>query len=293
MRVSQLLFLLVVHVQLIFFEKNRDNLNPGEIDYDDYVTYSFQKMRDIISYFFAAGGDNLFLEVLDINLLSDKRGAEYTELAINYAYELVNSDFITFYENNHIDVRFVGIDVIQKLDKTHPARQLGDYLSNINNNWQYHDTHHKLIWNIASIHLHSIYNTSIENTFDVEFTNMKKALHKYYSHFSEKIYGFYLPQPNLYIGSNRRGELSLSSRLPIAIGVEHDFRLFYVPFPTFFMTQHHFDAIINDLGVVDLADETIDYSNQLTSLDVKKNYELFKKQASDTSQIAGLRKKNK
>ncbi len=271
-------------------EENRDRNNPGEIDYPAYLDYCLQKIRNIISYYFQAGGKHLVLEGLDIGLISGDRGDEYARIVSTYMIRLAD-DMAEFYRSNNADVTFVGIDAIQELPQTHAARRMGEYLATFNETWQYdYGSRRQIIWNVAAIPLYTLYNISatVDNS-DIDMLDLVQAEYEIYDRYAKQVYGFHLPMPDMYIGSNTNGDNPLSSRLPVALGVKYHFRSFYVPFPTFFLKQHHFDAIIADLSKKPQHDSyRLDYKGQLSTEAVQYAYEYYSKLAQEKNSITGL-----
>lgn len=267
-------------------ENNRDKQDPGKIDYDDYINYCFNRMKKIIEDYLNAGGHNLVIQVLDIELFSGRRGDRYVELASQYAYELTSDSFQKFYAKYNLDVSFVGIDAIRELNPMHPAKTVGDHLHQFNLNSSYNESRRKLVWNISAIPLFSIYNKS-QKQLNIPMDNLVQAQQQYYQYFSKEIYGFNLPMPDIYIGNNRDGDLPLSTRLPIVIGAQHHLRLFFLPFPSFFITKNHFQLILSDLSKKDATDNNLDYRNQVTRSQLNNDYEKFKRLAGENT-IFGL-----
>lgn len=271
-------------------ERNRDKENPGEIDYPDYLDYSLGKIKDIVTYYFEAGGQNLILEVLDVGLMTDDRGEQYADLATQYIYELADG-LNKFYREIEADVTFIGIDAIQHLPTGHPAQKLGKYLNDFNNQWQYdYNNRHQILWNIAAIPLYTIHQASQSSGFSqINMEKITKVEADYYENFAQQIYGFNCPMPDLYISSNTNGDFTINSRLPLTLGLNYHFRLFYVPFPTFFMTQDHFNTIMLDMEAKLIYNSyAIDYGGQISQDTAKRGYEYYKAMAKSGENISGL-----
>lgn len=271
-------------------ENNLNKENVGEIDYKAYTEYALGRIQSIIQHYFNAGGHNLIIEVLDIHLLTSKRGSDYVEQSTRHVFDLAGEDYINFYTQMDLEVRFIGIDVLCNLPVKHPAHRLGNFLHEFNETQTYTKDKRKIIWNIASIHLHTLHEISRHSDLQIDTSNLLNTASIYYNYFSEKVYGLELPRPQAFIGSNRNGRMALSTALPIAVGVEHGLRLFYVPFPTFFMTETHFKIMINDLEPDQSEDTQLDYRNLIERETALIAYEEFV-EAARKNRIHGLHSK--
>ena len=240
-------------------EENRNAPEPGQFEFSDYFEYSLRKTRQIIQYYFDEGGNNLILELLDIPRLSGSRGDEYARLVIQYMYRLIDEEFQLFYESVPVQPYFIGLEPLQLLPDDHPGYQLAIKLDAFNRTRQ-QEHPQKLFLNVVAIPFLSIYLHPFAPDLTVtDYADLQTLETSFYNHFSSKIYGAIIPKPLAYIGTSINGDMKITSAMPLALGLEYGFRLFYLPYPSFFITRELFRKIITELKYIDQQKPMIQY----------------------------------
>lgn len=272
--------------------------DPGKIrDFDDYAKTLAIKYMELITNYLRLGGQNLIIPILSYQSFIE-RGAEYSQLVSESTAALIDDPFLSFYETNNIDPYFVGIDTLNKLPPDATGYRLGQKLAAFHDNHSYQNDHHKLIWEIAPIPLFSFFNakkvlakdvwTELEN--EIESVDDLQSVHDIlYRHYSRAVYGTDIPYPNFYVGSNRNGDLKLRSMLPISLLCGGDFRLYFLPYPSLFMTRDTLKTIIDDLTFGQrLRSTEKDYSGKYDAALIQSEYDRMMSLASDPLSTIGL-----
>lgn len=278
---------------------NREQSDPGRIEsLEKYADYSLNQLREILQTFLEFGGQNIIVPILSYQSFANERGREYAEATATLTLELMNSKWIEFYNSYEIDPYFTGIDTLLNLPEYTFAHELGMKCHHFNELWKYQEGRRKVIWEIAPIPLFSFWRAcevmSAEAQAELEVALEKctdlQAIHDLtYKYYARAVYGTDLPYPHFYIGSNRNGDLKLRSMLPIALLCGGPFRLYYTPYPSFFVTKETLKAILEDLAFgKPLRSKKIDYSGQLTSELLEAEYSRVLELSADPNSTVGL-----
>jgi hypothetical protein len=95
--------------------------------------------------------------------------------------------------------------------------------------------------------------------------------------------------PHFYLGSNRNGEMKLHAMLPIALLCGGDFRVFYTPYPTLFMTRETWQVMLEDLAFGKAKrSKKLDYSGQWTPEQAEAEYQRIQALRADPQSTLGL-----
>jgi hypothetical protein len=278
-------------------EKNRDADDPGRIeDPRAFANFLLERYFALASMYFGMGGQNMFVPALWYQRFYE-RGSDYTELVARLSLDLISESATRFYRDNEIDPYFVGIDTLLHLANDGPASRLGKELSDFCAGWQYASQRRKLLWEIATIPLFSVWRVdqdkALRDALAAELSNLSNladlqpALYKIYS---QAIYGIDLPMPHFYLGTNRNGDLKLRSSLPIGLGYSGSFRMFFVPYPSLNMKEESLRAILEDLafGSADLRSHDIDYAAVYTRELADAEYKRVLDLSANVESVLGL-----
>lgn len=272
--------------------------SPGEInDFSQYVNYSLDQLFQLIDAFFEFGGQNLVVALFSYQGFYE-RGQEYAQLAAEMCLCVIDQLKLDFYRTHQIDPYFVGIDTLLHLPSERFEHQLGAKFEKFQQEWDYQEGRHKLIWEVAPIPLFSFWKahevmgkqaqadfaTALEQTSDL------RAIHDLtYEYYARAVYGTDLPKPHFYIGTNRNGDLKLRALLPIALLCGDPFRLFYTPYPSLFMKRETLQAILENLAFgKPLRSTKTDYSGQITSEMINAEYARVQELSADPNSTLGL-----
>jgi hypothetical protein len=165
--------------------------------------------------------------------------------------------------------------------------------------WPYSPGRRKIIWEIAPIPLYSFWRADlvmpanarreVETALN-DTTDMLEMYRVLFSYYSRAALGIEIPVPHFYIGTNRNGDLKLRSMLPIALMAGGPFRLFYLPYPSLFMTRSVLQTILTDLALGGKSSsKAYDYSGQYTSEYAQAEYQRVMELVSDRQAIVGLK----
>jgi hypothetical protein len=247
--------------------------------------------------FFELGGQNVIWP-----LFSDEgfyeRGSEYAQEAARMCLRLIEPRQMKFYKNNDIDPYFAGIDTLLQLPDGRYERDLGEQLADFQQSWHYQEGRRKLIWEVVSMPLYSIWKAhqvmgeKAQAQLEVEYssiTDMQSMNNLFYRYYARAVYGTDLPRPHFYLAGNRNGDLKLRGILPIALLGGNSMRMFFTPYPTLFTTHESLQAILEDLAFgKPLSSKKIDYSGQFTPELAEKEYQRVVKLAADPRSTVGL-----
>ncbi len=280
-------------------KQNRHKPNPGHIqDFDAYADSMLTGYLDFISLFHSLGGHNMVITALSHYRFS-QQGSQYAEFIAASTLDLIHDRAVRFYQENDIDPYFIGIDTLLHLPPEHSGHRLGVSLAAFQRDWPYQTGRKRVIWEIAAIPLFSLWKahqimgdeqarqleTDIAQISDLEAVNQR--LYRYYA---QAVYGTDLPMPHFYLGANRKGNLHVRSMLPFALISSKDFRLFYTPYPSLFITRSTFQALLEDLAfgkpIVQLKQS--DYSGEYTPELAEAEYEYFSALSADPRSTVGL-----
>jgi len=278
-------------------EKNQDRHDPGNIDnLFDYTDYIFGRYFELIRMYYSVGGHNLIIPGLSYQSFYE-RGEQYADVAIKAFPHLIGDEAISFYKKHNVDPYFVGIDTIQQLPNEHPAHELRQQFIEFSQHWPYAEHRRKLIWEVAPIPLYTYWKQTAQLNQELQekaqsITDLRKLHDTLYAHYSQAVYGVQLPVPHFYIGSNRNGELKLRAMYPISMLCGGPFRLYFLPYPTLYMTKQVLQAILEDLAFSKpLRALAKDYSGQFTSEMIESERQRIQKLSQDPNAIAGLTRK--
>ncbi|WP_119070950.1 hypothetical protein [Aggregatilinea lenta] len=281
-------------------ERNRDREDPGQIDnFTDYAHYTLDQYLRLMDDFFALGGRNLIVPPLSFQAFYE-RGAAYTQVIMDYTLDLVGERAIAAYRQHDADPYFVGIDTLLHLPDTEPIRQLGVRLQVFQQGWSYSPARRKVFWEIAPIPVYSFRQAQHTMPEDAtqsmeaalrESTDMREMYDILFAYYSRAALGAEIPVPHFYVGTNRNGDLKLRSMVPIALLAGGPFRMFFLPYPSPFMTREALRAILDDLafGGKSLS-KSYDYSGSYSSEQAQAEYARVVALASDVGSIAGLKR---
>lgn len=283
-------------------EEQRNSADPGNIkDFQDYSRHAKTKYMNLILNFIELGGHNIIIPTLAYQRFTEY-GDEYLQFIAQYSLELIDDEMCEFYDKNRIDPYFIGIDTLLKLPETNPGYNLGYRYAEFASSHIYTEGNYKLIWEIAPIPLFSFFNAKkilakdvwaeLEN--EIESVDDLQSVHDMmYRHYSRAVYGTDIPYPNFYVGSNRNGDLKLRSMLPISLLCGGDFRLYFLPYPSLFMTRETLKTIIDDLTFGQrMSSSEKDYSGRYDAALVQSEYDRMMSLASDPLSTIGLSRQN-
>ncbi len=280
-------------------EHNRQQLDPGNIStLSDYADDILDKYFSIIDMFFCLGGQNIVITMLGYQSFRE-RGEHYSEFISSSSLILINGKSIQFYRDHDIDPYFVGIDTLLQLPTTSSAYELGMKLSAFHQSWQYKAERHKLIWEVAAIPLFSFWtaqsNMSAQEKKQIDDAlstapNMETMYELLYKTYSSAAYGTDLPVPHFYLGTNRNGDIKLRSLIPISLLCGGNFRLFFTPYPSLFITKDTLRTILEDLAFpnTSLRSFKTDYKDQYSSEMVEAEYQRVMQLRNDPNSTIGL-----
>ena len=279
-------------------EQNRDADDPGEIvDFDEHSTYLMSRYRDFIRMYLELGGGHLIVTVFSF-LGFHNRGPDYARFATENMKQLMLPEQVAFYKEMNIDPYFAGIDTLLLDPPESPVHQLGVELTAFQNNWDYQEGRHKLVWEIASLPLFSFWKIFSEMDSEQhaeiqasiqglpDFEAVYKAL---YPHYSQMVYGTQLPMPAFYLGTNKSGDLKWRSPMPISLSGGDFLRLFYTPYPTLFTRRETLKRIMEEVvyGKRFFSDQK-DYSGRYTRELAQQEYERVMELSKDVNTTLGL-----
>jgi len=283
-------------------EQQRNQENPGHIkDFTEYTSYGFNRLFQLIETFFSLGGQNMIIPLFSYQGFYE-RGEEYAQQAVRMCLRMIDGENVAFYQKHMIDPYFAGIDTLLHLPDDHYAHHLGVEFETFQRKWLYQDGRRKIIWEVAPIPLFSFWNAhqvlgeqahiEFERTLE-QSTDLREMHDLLYRYYARAVYGTDIPMPQFYLGSNRNGDLKLRSMLPIAMVCGGPFRMFFTPYPSFFMTRETLQAILEDLAFgKPLRSMKTDYSNQVTSELMEMEYQRITKLSADPNTTLGLVRKN-
>lgn len=280
-------------------EKNRDQANPGQIqDFYAYADYLLTRYLGLITMFLELGGQNMVIPVLSHHRFF-QQGNQYAEFIAHSTLDLINERSLDYYQTKQVDPYFAGIDTLLHLPPQHSGHRLGAKLRDFQQAWPYQDGRRKVIWEIASIPLfslwkaHEVMGAEQQRQMEAEIENnadLDSVYHILYRYYARAVYGTDLPIPHFYLGTNRKGSLHLRSHLPIALLCGGPFRLFYTPYPSLFTPKETLRAMLEDLAfgkpVVQLKES--DYSGQYTTELANAEYQHYMSLSADVRSTVGL-----
>ena len=255
-------------------DRKRYDDEPGHItDFSDYTEYSLAKYHSLIEMFFGLGGQNMVISVLSFRSYFE-RGDEYANLATPELEHLIGDVSTEFYQQHDIDPYFVGIDTLLTYPADSAPYVVAQKLQQFQAGRSYQEGHRKLIWEIASIPMYSVWR-AFEMAASQERDALKQqidhadglqSLHRIlYQYAVSKAIGTEIPIPHLYLGTNKSGDLKVRSPLMVALTAGEYLRLYYTPYPSFFITQDTMRTILEDLAFKErLFSNDTDYRGRYT-----------------------------
>lgn len=111
-----------------------------------------------------------------------------------------------------------------------------------------------------------------------------------YKTYSSAAYGTDLPVPHFYLGTNRNGDIKLRSLIPISLLCGGNFRLFFTPYPSLFITKDTLKTILEDLAFPNAALRSFktDYKDQYSPEMVESEYQRVMQLSNDPNSTIGL-----
>lgn len=281
-------------------ERRRNCPDPGQIDdYADYAQYTLEQYLRLIDLFFELGGANLIIPPLSYQAFYE-RGEEYTRIILDHTLLLISDKALQLYERLGADPYFVGIDTLLHLPEGAPFHVLGARLHRFHQEWPYQPGRRKIIWEIAPIPLYSFWKAAqiappddqrrLAATLDAT-TDMREMYRALFAYYARAALGVEIPVPHFYVGTNRNGDLKLRSMIPIALLAGGPFRLFYVPYPSLFITRDVLRTILHDLAFGRAPDsKQLDYTGQLSPEWVEAEYRRVSELIANPQAIVGLKR---
>jgi hypothetical protein len=282
-------------------EQNRMKDDPGRIEnFAEHGAYLQQRYMDFARMFFGLGGRNMIITASSFRGFTE-RGEEYAQLVNKEILRLIDDHFQAFYRDEHIDPYFIGIDPFLHLPAETPAHQMALAIQQFQQQWPYDPSHKRLIWEIASIPLYTLWQMFQTMTpearaaLDARLAQVTKLddMHTMlYQHFAREIYGVDIPMPHFYLGTNKSGDLKWRSPMPIFLSGGEYMRMFYTPYPTLFITPDTMQAILEDLAFGKrLYSVKTDYKGRYTSELAQQEYERIELLSRDPDTTIGFSRK--
>jgi hypothetical protein len=278
-------------------ENNRYTDQPGKIeDFSSYSQSSLQQYKNLINSFFDLGGQNLVISALSFRSFFE-RGTEYGDLVTQELARLIDDRILSFYQEWGVDPYFVGLDTLRDFAPQPATRQAATRLLEFQKNWPYREGNRKLIWEIASIPLYTLWRFFEEATSEQRAElreqvqrseGLDQVQSRLYEYFCKYALGVSLPTPHFYLGTNKSGDLKLRSPLMTALTAGEYLRLYYTPYPSLFVTHETLKAILDDLAFNKrFYSNKTDYKGQFTSELAQKEYERVISLASNPASVVG------
>lgn len=280
-------------------EQNRHSDNPGRItDFWAYKDYLFRRYFEFVELFLRLGGSNIIITALGYQSFYE-RGEQYARYISESTRALTEDAAQRFYREHEIDPYFIGIDTLLHLPADHHAHALGRQLADFQRAWPSAEGRRRLIWEIASIPMYSVRqadqtlgaDAAAQLDADLQAAPTLQAVHDLlYQHYARAAYGTTIPLPHFYLGSNRNGDIKLRAVLPAALLCGSPCRFFYTPYPTLFISEDSFRAVIEDVafGKQKLRSNQVDYDAKYTPELAEAEYQQFVALSQDPDAIIGF-----
>jgi hypothetical protein len=259
---------------MYILEKNRHKENPGHIaNFFDHADYLEERYFALIDLFFELGGHNIIIPIMAYDRFTIY-GEKYAELLSEVTFMLIGEKALAAYRAHGADPYFLGTDTLIKLPAEHPGHRLGVALREFQEKWDYKEGNRKILWEIAGMPLYSLWNThnltpdeqqeALRDEMDAT-SDPEKIRQMMYNYYSRSLYGTKLPMPDFYLGCTRNGDLKIGSALSTSLTWGFMCRMYFVPYPTMFLTRETLKTIIEDLTFGKLfRSRTADYQNRYT-----------------------------
>jgi hypothetical protein len=280
-------------------EQNRDKEEPGKIDdFAAHGAYLLRRYMEFVEMFLTLGGQNMIITAFSFRGFHN-RGQEYAYFVTQEIARLISPAAIAHYERLGIDVYFTGIDSLLLFSSDTPMHQLGLSLAEFHQQWAYQEGRPKLIWEIASIPLYSLWQSSINiapeeqaalaETVMNNGDDLEAVYRALYRKFARDAYGTEIPMPHFYLGTNKSGDLKWRSPMPMTLSGGDYLRSYYTPYPTLFITPAVMQAILEDLAFKErfFSDQT-DYKGKFTRELAQAEYERVMTLRDDVSAVLGF-----
>jgi len=279
-------------------EKGRNTSDPGKIeDFADYGSYMGNCYRQLVKNYFDLGGQNLIVTAFSFLGLTN-RGGEYAALAAREILRLVEPEFEEFYQANHIDNFFVGVDTYLRTPPNTVFHEVGERLGNYRQGRTETPGNRKLIWEIASIPLYTFWNVhknlsaeaaaAVDQQLEAAGDDLNAVQAIMYRTFSRAIYGTDFPMPHFYLGCSYSGDFKWRSPMPIQLSGGEGLRLLYTPYPTLFTTQPAMRSIVGEVAFKERWHSAkTDYSGRYSSDLVQAEYDRVIKLSNDPTTVQG------
>ncbi|MDZ4763819.1 MAG: hypothetical protein SGI73_04650 [Chloroflexota bacterium] len=282
---------------------NRTAADPGAIsDLMHYARWTTDQYFKLVEMFFDLGGQNFITPALAYQRFDPQRGDHYTQMIADSTRFVFNDKAVEFYHAHNVDPYFAGIDTLLHFPERTIVYQLGLALQDFQKNWNYQPGRKTIIWEIAPISMFSIQNanwsadeaaTAALNHQLQTAPDLESIAQLLYRHYARILYGVELPMPQVYIGTNRNGDLKLRAIIPLTLYAGSPMRLYYTPYPSLFLTHEALAAILEDaaFGKTLSARTTADYTGQFTPNLAEAEYQRIMALAADPSAIVGWTRK--
>lgn len=280
-------------------ERARTKHDPGHIeDFVQYLDYIFERFFKLLGVYFELGGQNV-INPLFSHVLGE-RGPEYAREAAHMLLRLIEPRQIEQLEKYEVDPYFAGIDTLLHLPEGCYEREVGERLADFQRNWHYQEGRRKLIWEVLSIPLYSMWNAhrvmgeEAQAQLEEELlavTDLQAMPDPLYRYYARAVYGTVIPRPHFYLAGNRNGDLKLNAWLHLAfLGNDSSaMRLFFTPYPVLYITRETLQTILEDLAFgKPFTSRDKDYSGQFTPELAEKEYQRVMELAADPRSTLGL-----
>jgi hypothetical protein len=284
-------------------ERNQNKADPGVIaDWDDYIEYAFQRNLELMKMFYDLGGSNLIVSVTSYPVLEGLRGAAQAQGMAESMYRLAGAEMVDFYHVYKVDPYFAALDTLLRMPQGSPSHQVALDLQKFAKEWDYQPGRHKLIWEVAPLPLYTFryidqyYDPEVVAELDAQLqaeNSLGAVYQMLYHYYAYASYTTDVPIPHFYLASSRNGDLKPRAFLPFSLEASGNLRMYFTPFPSFFMTHDTLRAIFEDL--IDdkrLRSQKYDYKGQLTPEVVQQMHEHFTQLAADPTTTLGLSRNN-
>jgi hypothetical protein len=280
-------------------EHNRSAPDPGVIrDFEDYARQMLGKYMNLVSNFFALGGQNVVMPLLSYQRFDYERGEGYIHTLGQYCLWLTQGHVLETYRLLDADPYFVGIDTLLRFSERAAACELAEALDAFQRQWQYQPGRRRIIWEIAPISLFSMWEAQAKLDDESRQTlesamksapSLEALAQTMYKFYAKALYGTDLPMPHFYLGSNRNGDMKLRAFLPFALYMGSPLRLYYTPYPSLFTTRETLMSILEDLafGKTLSATSSADYTGKFTTELAEAEYQRVIALASTPDSVIG------
>lgn len=271
--------------------------NPGHIEnLDEFMDVAHRANCHFIQMYLDCGGSHAIVPLFS-PFQTNMRTEKYLEATWRNVCLLIDDETQKFYRDNDIHPYFAGLDTLLRLPHRHVLSQMATKLMQFQHNWV--GGTNNLIWEFAPVPLYTLWQT-IRNLSDAEHHKIEidietfgtdlAAIHQLlYKRFAPVAYGTDFQSPHLYIGTNRNRDLKLRIHWPLSLDMTEGTRLYFTPYPSFFMTQDGMASVLEDvLSTKTFRSANTDYRGMISRQQAQGMYERFTRLASDKSNITGL-----